>query len=43
MNTRAGIAKVCIKLPNIPEIKCDVLICSYDKAITVNNSITDRS
>jgi len=31
--TFAGIARVCIKLPNIPEIKCDVLICSLVKNI----------
>ena len=29
----AGIARVCIKLPNMPEIKCDVLICSLVKDI----------
>ena len=31
--TLAGIARVYIKLPNIPEIKCDVLICSLVKDI----------
>ena len=31
--TLAGIARVSIKLPNIPEIKCDVLICSLVKDI----------
>ena len=31
--TLTGIARVCIKLPYIQEIKCDVLICSLVKDI----------